>query len=328
MKPVRLLSCVAAIALVAVVAAPLANATCATPTQFSSAGFGTVKQGFSQVFVSPAGVTPLGDEIGRFWQANDSNGSNNFAGTCPATLWWQTGASGLQVNGDAGACAILGCPAPNALNVLVEDWGTPAPGIGGDAKFVLWQANNTPSLTRPYDLGRTAATGTVFPFVPFPTAHVASSGRNGMNIEVTINYADVAPNFHGVSGTCSGSTPATCTNNPVLADDAIVSYELMVATGMADPGRLRTGWTQVASIPYPGAGVPGVFQSVACPDTLNDAFIAVGMTFEGGAGPDVTSTLVGAATRLECDPQLADPQVPANPKKLKSVTPQRTAGHR
>jgi len=312
MKALRLLSSVAAMAIVAVVAAPIAEAACATNTPFASSGTGTTKAGYAQVFVSPAGVTPLGDEIGRYWQATDSTANNNFSGTCPATLWWKANVTTLNlfVDGDAN------CP------------GTAAPGIGGDAKFVLWQANHTPALLRQYDLGRTAANGTVFPFVPFPTAHVASSGRNGMNIEVTINYADVAPNFHGVTGTCSGSLPNTCTNNPVLADDAIVSYELMLATGMAEPGRLRTGWTQVASIPYPGAGVPGVFQSVACPDTLNDAFIAVGMTFEGGAGPDVTSTLVGAATRLECDPQLADPQVPANPKKLKSVTPQRTAGHR
>lgn len=330
MRSVKLLS-VAAMALVALMAAPVAEATCGVPKVFASAITGSMAQGYSQVAVSPAEVTPLGDEIGRFWQSSDATLANNFGGTCPASIWWQNNAAlNRAINGDWAGCVNTGCAVGN-MTVVVEDFAlaNPAPGIGGDAYFVAWKANETPALLRGYDFGRVAATGTIFDFETFPRAFVASSGRNGMNIEVTMNYADVAPNFHGVTGPCTGSTPATCTNNPVPADEVIVSYDLMLSVGMGDPGRLRTGWTQIATIPYPGAGVNGVFESVACPDTLNDAWIAVGMTFDGGAAGGITSALVGRATRLECNPDLADPQ-PSDerPKKVKSATPQRTTGGR
>jgi hypothetical protein len=326
MKTVKILCFVAALALVAVAVAPTAEAQCTPSKRFASGAntnSGVVSLGYTYVHVDNDPVTPLGDEIGRFWQSSNATLANNFSGTCPAASFWKVGKNGSDygMDGSVGAtgCTASGCPAGD-LTVVVEDWqaGFPPPGIGGHAYFVAWRANETPSLTRFWDYGRTAPHLTVFPFVPFPTAHVASSARTGMTINITMNYVDVDPNFHGVTGPCTGSNPTTCTNNPVPADDVIVSYDLYRFNGPTEPGRDRDLWTFVESVPYVPGGVTldNVAGGINCPDTINDSFIAVGISFDGGSAGPVPSELVGRATRLECNPDMVDPQ-PQRPAPAK-----------
>jgi hypothetical protein len=342
MKSLKVLSFVAALALIAVVAAPVAEAQCAPARTFASAVNGATKVGFGQVVVNPAGVTPLGDEIGRFWQANNSTLGNNFGGTCPSAVWWLNSggappagvpANSLYLNGLIGGtgCAANTCPdfVSIPLTVVVEDWGAPAPGINADAYFVAWQVSPTPNLLRTWNFARTASTpgavATTYPFVRFPHANVTSSNRNGFDVEVTLSYADVAPNFHGATG---GNTAAGDIGTALPATSTIVSYDLMYHVGLSDPGRSRSLWTPLATVDYPGAGVPAVFQNVDCPDQVTDAFIAVGITFEGDAGPDVPSTLVGRATAIECNPNLADPQQPPQQRLQQKQEDRRPAGRR
>lgn len=316
MRSVKVLSCVAAMALVALVAAPVAEAQCAPSRIFASAQQGTAKALYGQVAVNPAPVTPVGDEIGRFWQSSNANLANNFSGGCPAPSFWKPVTAGggtvgtLAIQGEIGGvgCAANACPDVNGdMTVVVEDWAAtnPPPGVGGTAYFVAWRVTGTPTLLRTWDYARTGPTGSIYPFLPFPDAFVTSSGRNGMNVDVTMNYADVAPNFHGATG---GTVAPGAVGTPLPAQGTIVSYDLMLFVGLADPGRDRTLWTPLESIPYPGAGITGTFESVACPDTVNNALIAVGVSFDGGAAGPIASRLVGRATALECDPNLAEPQ--------------------
>jgi hypothetical protein len=295
------------------------------------------------VGVSPAGVTPPGDEIGRFWTSTDSTLGNNFQGNCPATSFWrlnddenQLPNGALRIDNAMGSadCHANTCPSyEDPLTVVIEDFGSPPPGIGGDAYFVAWQVSPTPGGTAPrtWDFARTGltpgTTETVYPFVRFPHANVTSSARSGVNIEVTLHYADVAPNFHGATG--GPATPGAL-GASLPATSTIVSYDLMFRYGNSDPGRSRSLWTHIATVPYPGIGVPGVFVSLPCltspQQLLQDMFIAVGITFDGGAGPDVPSTLVGRATMIECDPNLAEPQQPIQRLPQKEGFTRRPAG--
>ena len=61
---------------------------------------------------------------------------------------------------------------------------------------------------------------------------------------------------------------------------------------------------------------------------MNDTYIALGMTFEGGAGGDVQSALVGRATILECDPNLADPEPTERPRKPVQANPRKPVNAR
>jgi hypothetical protein len=340
MKSVKVLSCLAVLAIVTLALAPLAEAQCVPSRAFASAANGTTKNGFGQVGVSPAGVTPVGDEIGRFWTSTDSTLGNNFGGTCLASQFWKLNTAAnqlpngaLRIDGAAGAagCSSNTCPDNTLpLTVVVEDWGTAAPGINGDAYFIAWQvAPVLGTAPRTWDFARTGntagATQTTFPWVQFPLADVTSSNRVGNDVSVTLHYADVAPNFHGASG---GADGAGQLGTPLPATSTIVSFDLMYHVGITDPGRSRSLWTPLTTVPYPGMNVPAVIQNVVCPDQVSDAFIAVGITFEGGNGPDVPSTLVGRATQIECNPNLAEPQQQPTQRLQQKQEDRRPAGRR
>jgi hypothetical protein len=53
--------------------------------------------------------------------------------------------------------------------------------------------------------------------------------------------------------------------------------------------------------------------TVPCNSQLKDSFIALGVSFDGGVGPDVPSALVGRAIQVECNPNIAVPEVKPRP---------------
>jgi hypothetical protein len=126
-----------------------------------------------------------------------------------------------------------------------------------------------------------------------------------------MNFANVA--FHAHAQSTAGPLPST---------SVIASYDLLVHTGDTDPGRLRyqTGcaapnpggrcWTLIDQIPFTGSSPQGVTAIVPCESVTKDSFIALGISFQGGAGPNVPSSLVGRAVQIECDPNLAEPPKP------------------
>jgi len=114
-------------------------------------------------------------------------------------------------------------------------------------------------------------------------------------VDITLEYADQGDRVH------------TWLAGGVAPTDSVVSeWHLMVHTGQGDPGRLRSLWIKVDTIPYVDGGTTR-FWSVPCHDTVNDEWLAVGIGFNGGDAGIVDSALVGEATVLECDPNVADP---------------------
>jgi hypothetical protein len=123
----------------------------------------------------------------------------------------------------------------------------------------------------------------------------ASSGPPP-NTNLTNLYRDVVINFHGAGPLGNAAT-------------MISSFDVFWAHGPLQPGRPRNdpGWTFLQSVPYNGGATPDTIIGVPCPTTTDDTFVAVGLTYDGA----VPSFYLGAATTVECDPSIADPDVPS-----------------
>jgi hypothetical protein len=306
MKALKILVTVAAVVAIAIVATPDASANCGINKFFRSGGSDST----DNVRITPgfAGQAP-GNEIGRWWDSANANLSSNFGpndGTCPSSGWWVALMSGnLYIDGildGPGCVGYAGCPGLE-MTVVIEDYGPVGPpGINDTAYYVGWRVDDTPAALRRYDYGRTdngVPGNSVFPFLEFPEVFITGSSRNGTTMGVDINYnlADQADRVHTAFGATDDALPVS---------SVVAEWHLMQATGTSDPGRARSNWAQIQTIPYVPGGTPE-FAEVPCADTANDSWLAVGLGFDGGAAGIINSELVGVAIQIECDPTLADP---------------------
>lgn len=322
---------------VAIATAPVAKAQCSPAQVFGSVGL--AMGGAEQVDVTAGVAHNAGLEIGRFWAAANSNNANNFGGTCPSTnvvtadSWWDLVAGGpkrgIQGAITGGTCTASSCPSTvtDQMVWVVEDFGpTGPPGVGDTAFWIGFRVDSPGGQAgRVWDLAKVSGNPTVnmtLPFLEFPTAVVTSSLRDTISggVDTTQNYVDAGPNMHSATG--AGNTP--------LPDNStIVSYDICTFFGGGDPGRARQNWNCDTHVPYANAGVVGNQFEVPCPNTVSDMYLAIGLTFDGGAGPDVLSSLVGRAIQVECNPDIADPEPMPHkpgirPKKPATKTPART----
>lgn len=321
----KILVGVASVAALALMAAPAAHAQCGQPQPFAS--IGAAKAAQIQVSINTAGTDNTGKEIGRFWVSNDSTRGNNFGGSCPSTnadplqSWWDScglagsGCTatptfrGINASITGGSCLANTCPAidgSDQMTFLVEEWGAGGPpGIGGTAYWIGFRVDVTATnANRFWNLARVTGNPPVnstLNFLEFPTPQVTGSTRNLTGgVDTTNNFVDIGLNLHSASGAA---------NTPIADGATLISYDLCTFHGAADPGRLRSaGWSCGSHVPYANGAVSGAPFKVPCSDILADTWVAVGVTFDGGAGPDVASALVGRAIRVECDPTIAEPE--------------------
>jgi hypothetical protein len=327
MKPmVKVLLGVIAGALVLAVAAPPAEAQCPTGVRpFASIGGAGTENKFRFDPTGTHGV--LGTEFGRFWSCENSNDGNNFVpadpekkmgtgcptqgGTQAGGGWWQVANTTLR--GISGLISGTGCLASTCpetdLCVVVEDWeqGGP-PGVGKGAYFIGFRTLATPPAARYWDLSRNCGpVGSSLqcsaPMQKFPVAKITSATKVGAARDlITDTDSDPAINVY------------VHTPNVGPASALIESYDLLVHYGPSDPGRDRNSgaWALLAQFPYNDAAVQGAHLLVPCDQGLNDAYLAVGLTFVGGPpGGPVPSQLVGQAIQVECGGDFAEPK----PKK-------------
>lgn len=323
MKSLKIFVGVAAVAVLAVALAPVAEAQCPSARIFASVG-GMME---TNLRVQPtAPVDTNGNEVGRFWDSGGSNLSNNFGGSCPSSIWWGYNAAGNgQIDGalTEGACAQSGCPG-SEMTLVVENYdaGGP-PGVGGDAFFVAFRVDETPGAFRWYDFGRSdGRVGGLVPWLPFPDVQVTSSSRlPNDDVEISATLVDVAGNTHGAIG---------ATDMQPAASAMVNEYQLLRATGMTDPGRSRTLWTPIATFPYNDSGATVGPLTIPCDDTVNDTWLAVGIGFNGGSAGNVDSELVGRAIQVECNPTLADPNgiQTLQPKRPSTIQKDSSSGGR
>jgi hypothetical protein len=291
-----------------------------------------------------------GEEIARFWDPQDSTRGNNFGGTCPSNdpgqtfgEWWSDqSAMAPGLRGVRGSISGVGCFASSCpdgdLVLVVEDWGPSGPPGYGDTAFFV--ALRTPldapeaGGNRRWDFAlvdnpaQGDASPTTIEMGQFPEPLVVSSDNlGGGQIGLDVVYPDVAPNVHAVRAD----------GTPLPASSVVAGYDLYEFVGISDPGRTASeGWTLIDHKPYEDGPADSEIVT-SCPPTSADTFLALGLTFEGGSGPEVKSALVGRSVQLECGgigiPSPAgavpdDREVPGEPLRIGKITDQEELGLR
>lgn len=289
---------------------PASFAQCSASREFGGLGNGTLT---GRVAINTGAFPNNLNEFKSFWDAskaaqNNSGGAHFGTPSLCTDNWYITGGtfpgvnSGIQGFIASLTCQMTNCVDPIVLSSVVEDQTAD----GKDAGFILYTVDESPSAIRYYDHARTAGTAgvpnatTLQSFQAYPKVNVTSSSGPPPTTTTTDNYADLAVNYHG-----AGATAA--------ANSGVVSYDIVSFHGNADPGRLRSLWTPVKSIPYNNAGVVGDQVNVPCPTPVSDTYLAVGVTFDGDgnkvlSGGDIKSVLVGASIPVECNPNIAEPE--------------------
>jgi hypothetical protein len=325
-KTLRILVGIGAVATMVALAVPQAYAqggVACNPTKRMGAQQQATSVGIITIDTTTHGFPtgPIGDGTikGSWWAkgggASNNSGGPHFAGPnlCPCEsghLWCKTGTAAVGANlgiiaqvGQAGCNQTLACPNGADLVTVVEDVSAD----GKDAGFIMYIVDDSNATIRAWDHSRTAnpAAGAVSTQIMerFPTADVQMSSGPPPDTTITSDYASVSINFHGVSGGAA--------NTPRNSTEGILSYDVCVFHGTADPGRARTLWdctTEGVSVAYdnnpPGSSTSHAYL-VPCnpPNDPNNTFVAVGLTYVD----NVKSFYVGQSTEVECNPAIADP---------------------
>jgi len=226
---------------------------------------------------------------GRFWQAG-ARGTANEGVACPeATYIFESGPGQFTIFGQSGGdilgtgpCDNTGCVV-GAQVILVQTLST----NGAKAYYAAGKVNELVGEWR-YNRG-----GTDWAMTEIPRPRVSSSSRAGNTVTLNVNF-DPPTGAHGEADAFA--------RNSILSGYQVVRFE-----GNADPGRLPGAWTNLGSVaPVNESGdTPVLGIGAVCAGTTNDVFVAMRPIFDGG---QFAGDYVGASTRVECDPAVADPR--------------------
>jgi len=272
----------AALALLIVgLAAPSALATCG-----GSKSAGTYN---SQTGAYPFWHTTLTltDTVGvnlvaKVWQV----GGNDVTGTCNVRN---------NPNGNAGILYFAG-PGQIGMNVDFSSecvgGGTLCPGgtlavlatvtRGNKTEFLATQTPETPAGALTFDFSSYGDHN----MVSLPRPRVASSSRAGSQINIGVNLDAVA------AGLYEGTGPL------------ITGYNILSKLAPTDPGRNASAYDAVplANAAASGGGPSSSATAVDCTGNLNSRWVVTQLVTANGPSPTVSE-----ATRVSCDPALAEP---------------------
>lgn len=267
----------AAIALVIVgIASTPASALCNPPKSLSTYNSGTGAYAFWDTGFPNAGTSL----VAKIWSAaGDHTGSCN---TVPGILYFG-GEGQIGINLNLGDSCVVGCPS-GSLSIQ-------ATAINGASSHTLTSQVPETSLSA-INFDFSAKTGYVLG--NYPRQHVTASSRSGSN--VLVNFSIDAASASAFDGTGS----------------QITGYNVLSAQGTTDPGRLASAYGAVplTNIPAPGGAAATGNASVNCSVIASDQFVVTQIVTTGGP-----SNTVSAATRVKCDPALANPKYNIIPKK-------------
>jgi hypothetical protein len=316
----------------ALLVGPAIHAQCTVAREIAMAGNGGTHGRIGVDTQASINLLNNQTEVATFWESG--NPGNNTGGphfgttsSCPSatagaqgpgTPWWRLGGTGgnqpmdarsIQMFLSSTGCTLPVCPGAGAsLTVLVEDITVD----GSDAGFYLITADETPGPIRWYNLARAdpltqgsdpqPSNDVTHPMVRFPDVHQLSSSGSPPNQTVTVEYSNIDVNVWGVGPHGQPSQQVT-------------SYDIFAVHAPVAPPRTRADWgAPHRQIPFtntpPGEPLWDSFV-VPCPTREDDTYIAVGLTFDG----TVPSHYVGAATAMDCEDYLADPDALSEPRR-------------
>lgn len=277
----RFLAIVGVAAVIVAVTTPPASAGCPNPkiaATFSNLNYVYIDLG--------AGVTPA-QVKGRFYVAgNPSVGSTPIYGPETWLFVDLNGKLSMSANLSAPAEQVAGCPAGKLVTQLQTTTTPP--------RFLTMTSNEGESGSSVvFDYSFNRSTGSLIPGAVLPRPRVATSARAGGVVNLTL----------GIDATTAG--------NAGDAAGAVTGYDIVRASG-ADPGRDAAAWTLVQNVPTTNGGaVPSIPLTADCSNPSIDQFFATRLVFGDGQKADAVSD----ATRVNCNPALAEPRFNVVPKK-------------
>jgi hypothetical protein len=266
---------VAVVALAALVMVPSASASC-IPAQNAS-----TSDPAAGVYAYWHPASGNGVLVGQTWQLGAPG--NWSTGNCVDFLYFS--GSDVNLNLNLGGCG-NGCPAPlSTLAVLAQN----KTAVGTD--FLVATVVQTPTRNNFFDY----STQGDHAMVPMPRPRVTSSARAGSTVNLNVQVPAVSDGFYGPN-----------------AASAITGYNILSAASATNPGRDAAAYTLRSSIPAAGGGAGTGAVTVDCTNTAQDQWVVTQLVFEGG---QVSSSAVSEATRVNCNPALADPKYKIVPKR-------------
>jgi hypothetical protein len=233
----------------------------------------------------------FGSDHGRLWESGNSS-ITTLETACPAQYWLKMLMGQGYIDGWIGSPECSGwprCP-EESLTLVLE---VPSPD-GQEAYLRVLRTVETPTQPDVFDFTKGLSPPGVIATVlypPFPQITVLDLFVDAGTIVAQLEFDDLVPNFYGVGPFPHVALPPSST---------VQSWDLLTYVGVADPGRARELWFHEASIPY--TDIPVLLDAFyfACSPS-HDVFLALGVTFHGGAGPPVASRYVSASIPLEPD---------------------------
>jgi len=279
----------AVVASAALVVVPAASASCLPDKSASTYG--------ASLAYWHAASTAAGTLLGQTWQlgapgvwnngagATDCNGIDQGSGS-PGFLYFAGSNDKIGLNLHMGTCG-AGCPA-GLSTVAVAAYKRSATGT----ELLVATIGETPAGVANFDF----STQGDHNLVPLPRPRVTTSSRAGNLVNVAVAVSPVSAGLYGPN-----------------AGSAITGYNILSAQSATDPGRNAAAYSLRSSIPAAGgaAGTSSSF-SVDCTNTTQDQWVVTQINFENGGLP---GNSVSAATRINCNPALADPKFTIVPKK-------------
>lgn len=314
MRIMRILTAAAALLAVVALAAP-AEAACGNASIIGTTNGGDVSFVMTEAFETvsysyygtPAGNIPPFSSNTRvtFWRQGtgdptlglgDDNGSFDmvaaggiYYGAYPSYNFYFA----AQIASGWSAPSVDGCIGGNSCQcLLLTDQD------GDQGYYAIASAQSALTNDTFFNQGGTDGNGNNMPIVmrPVPLPRFNSSSRNGTTIELNMTVADDGGASYVKDGCACGPTGYK------------VLQQVVLSGAQPPSNRDLSGWTEAVVVGGGAQGVTPIGGNVNvvadCSDTGSDVYLATQMFFDSG----FTTSIVSAnSARVECDPNLADP---------------------
>lgn len=276
----RLSVCMAVFGLALLASAP-AEATCGFSRSFGNYPSAGACSYYCYVVTPESNASNINADYWTLGDPSINSGTYEWDGTDGSQAWGTLFTGGWSWRTDTENGLTNGCPSGSNMIAQLSD-------ASGNYAY----AAATEDTARPidYDFG---FGGSSITLQPIPALTISSSGRTGSQLDINVSWTDN-------SGSAFFDNGTGLTAGDIFQGFTV--YKLEQARGSGAPADSAIGgWTATN-----GSGANSATVNFTCDDVANnEVWLALGVDYAGG----FSSGHVGPpSTRIECDPNMANPE--------------------